>query len=104
MQAVTLGQAIAPPLSHLRSVAIRRQRVSLSVTVALLVAHFAFVCSIAYYKPQLAYELMPGLSLAIVVGFSTVAFALVLTFGYVTWIDRVHDKAVRELHTEAEAK
>jgi uncharacterized membrane protein (DUF485 family) len=75
----------------------RRQRVSLGVTAVLLTAHFSFVVSIAFFRPQLTYLLTPGLSVAIAAGFLTVAFALFLTFGFVVWVNRVHDKAVRDL-------
>lgn len=100
MQAITSQPTVAPPTSRLRSVAVRRQRVSLLVTLALLVAHFVFIISIAYYKQQLSVEVVPGLSLAIAAGFSTVAFALVLTFGYVVWVDKIHDKSINELREE----
>jgi len=85
-------------------VATRRQRVSLSATAALLAAHFAFVISIAFYKTELAVQLIPGLSLAIVLGFSTVGFALLLTFGFVIWVDRVHDTAVQGLRDGGDYK
>ncbi|WP_250537406.1 DUF485 domain-containing protein [Caballeronia sp. AZ10_KS36] len=97
MQTITSEAVVSPPPSSLRSVAVRRQRVSLCTTLALLIAHFAFITSIAYYKQLLSYELMPGLSLAIAVGFATVGFALALTFGYVVWVDKIHDKSIREL-------
>ncbi|CAB3806962.1 hypothetical protein LMG28614_06499 [Paraburkholderia ultramafica] len=97
MQAITSNHVLRPAISRLRSIAIRRQRVSLGVTAVLLAAHFSFVVSIAFFKSQLAYQLTPGLSIAIAAGVLTVAFALFLTFGFVVWVDRVHDKAVREL-------
>jgi uncharacterized membrane protein (DUF485 family) len=97
MQSITSAGTLPPTISRLRSVAIRRQRVSLSATAALLAAHFAFVVSIAFYKTELSVQLIPGLSLAIVLGFSTVGFALLLTFGFVVWVNRVHDKAVQSL-------
>ena len=87
---------LAPPLT-LRSIGRRRQRVALAMTALMLCAYFLFVLSIACFKTALSVQIVPGLSLAILAGVSSVVFVLMLTFGYVLWVNRVHDKAVRRL-------
>jgi uncharacterized membrane protein (DUF485 family) len=97
-------QITSPSTAHfqsdsatLRSIAQRRQRVALTLTVLMLAVYFSFVLSIAYFKQALSVQLIPGLTGAILAGLTAVAFALALTVGYVVWINRVHDKAVFEL-------
>lgn len=86
-----------PDISTLHSIALRRQRVALTLTVLMLSVYFSFVLSIAYFKDALSTQLVPGLTGAILAGVAAVAFALSLTIGYVVWVNRVHDKAVLEL-------
>jgi uncharacterized membrane protein (DUF485 family) len=88
----------------LRSIAMRRQRVSLSVTVLLLLSHLTFILLVAFCKQQLSEEVVPGLSIGILAGFATVGLTLLLTVFYVVWVNRVHDASVRQLCMEAEAK
>jgi uncharacterized membrane protein (DUF485 family) len=90
---------LMPPISleTLRSIGRRRQRVALAMTVLTLCAYFSFILAVAIFKVSLSEQIIPGLSLAILAGVSSVAFVVVLTFGYVLWVNRVHDKAVSRL-------
>ncbi|CAH2894407.1 MAG: hypothetical protein PCALPYG88_0710 [uncultured Paraburkholderia sp.] len=97
MQITTSPAAGLPTPETLRSVGRRHQHVALALTVLMLAAFFLFILSIAYFKEALSVQIMPGLSLAILVGVASVAFALVLTFAYVAWVNRVHDVAVHRL-------
>jgi uncharacterized membrane protein (DUF485 family) len=56
-----------------------------------------FVLLVSFCKIQLATVLAPGISLAIVLGISMVVFTLSLTFGFVVWVNRVHDESLRRL-------
>ena len=86
-----------PEISTLHSVAHRRQRVALTLTVLMLGAYFSFILSIAYFKDVLSAQVVPGLTGAILAGVAAVTFALSLTIGYVVWVNKVHDRAVLEL-------
>ncbi|HEM8498354.1 TPA: DUF485 domain-containing protein [Burkholderia multivorans] len=97
MQITTSSAAALPPPETLRSIGRRHQHVALGLTVLMLTAYFLFILSIAFFKEALSVQIVPGLSLAILAGVASVTFALVLTFGYVAWVNRVHDAAVRRL-------
>lgn len=88
----------AKPGHHtLSSVAVRRHRVSLVATALLLAGYLAFICLVAFDKQALVAQVVPGLSWALVAGLVTFAYILLLTFGYVTWVGRIHDRQVRTL-------
>lgn len=97
MQITSSPAEALPAPETLRSIGRRHQLVALGMTVLMLTAYFLFILAIAFFKEALSVQIVPGLSLAIVVGVGAVAFALVLTFGYVAWINRVHDLAVLRL-------
>lgn len=104
MNTLASARPMKSSAGDLRSIAVRRRRVSLSVTVLLLLSHLTFILLVAFCMQQLAQELVPGLSLGILAGFATVGLALLLTVFYVVWVNRVHDASVRELHMEGAAK
>ncbi|ANB74974.1 hypothetical protein AYM40_21300 [Paraburkholderia phytofirmans OLGA172] len=98
MQLASSSVDVSPPkVETLRSVAVRRQRISLTITAALLLTYMGFVLLVSFCKTQLATVLAPGISLAIVLGISMVVFTLSLTFGFVVWVNRVHDESLRRL-------
>lgn len=95
---MTSTSTIALPVPvTLRSIGRRRQRVAFAMTALMLGAYFLFILAIALFKEALSVQIVPGLSLAILFGVFTVVFALALALGYVVWINRVHDRAVRQL-------
>ncbi|WP_017231923.1 DUF485 domain-containing protein [Pandoraea sp. B-6] len=97
MQITTSSAAALPTPETLQSIGRRHQHVALGLTVLMLTAYFIFILSIAFFKDALSVQIVPGLSFAILAGVAAVVFALVLTFGYVTWVNRVHDVAVHRL-------
>jgi uncharacterized membrane protein (DUF485 family) len=104
MNTLASARPMRPVTGDLRSIAVRRQRVSLSVTVLLLLSHLTFILSVAFCKQQLSEEVVPGLSIGILAGFATVGLTLLLTVFYVVWVNRVHDASIRQLRMEGEHK
>lgn len=75
----------------LTAIGARRQRVSLAATLLMLGIYFSFVIVVAFFKDVLAIQLIPGLSIAIAAGVSTIVITLLITFAYVVWVNCVHD-------------
>jgi uncharacterized membrane protein (DUF485 family) len=107
-------RAKIPPLVHSRadpvwSVAMRgvedelvalgaaRARTAALLTAAMTVVYFGFILLVAYGKPVLATELVPGLSLGIVLGAAVIVVAWVLTWIYVRWANGRYDPALARL-------
>ena len=104
MNTLASARPMKSAAGDLRSIAMRRQRVSLSVTILLLLSHLTFIVLVAFCKQQLSEELVPGLSIGILAGFVTVGLTLLLTVFYVVWVNRVHDASVRHLRAQGEVK
>jgi uncharacterized membrane protein (DUF485 family) len=83
--------------ARLTAIARRRWRVSLGLTLAMMVLYFGFILLIAYNKPLLAVPLVPGLTLGILLGALVIVVSWLLTWVYVRWANLHYDRAVREL-------
>ncbi len=84
----------------LTRLAAERWRVSLWLTVAMMVIYFGFILLIAYNKPLLGSLLMPGLSLGILLGALVIVAAWVLIYLYVRWANNYYDRQVSEIQKE----
>jgi uncharacterized membrane protein (DUF485 family) len=82
---------------ELRSLDAARWRVALSLTVAMVVVYFGFLLLVAYGRPVLAVQLVPGLSLGILLGALVIVATWVLTWIYVRWANRHYDPRVAAL-------
>lgn len=86
--------------SEFLAVARARRRVALGLTVAMMVIYFGFIGLIAWNKPLLGTELIPGLSVGLVLGAAVIATCWLLTWLYVRWANTVYDQAVSRLRDE----
>lgn len=87
---------------RLRSLARARGRVALSLTGAMILIYFGFIILIAFDKPLLAREIVPGLSVGILLGAVVIVAAWLLTYVYVRWANTHYDSALTDLgRTEA---
>lgn len=66
--------------------------------------YVAFVLLIAYNKPLLAMQLVPGLSLGITLGVVVILAAWALIVVYVRWANSTYDRALADLRREMEAR
>jgi uncharacterized membrane protein (DUF485 family) len=82
---------------ELRSLDAARWRVALSLTLAMVVVYFGFLLLVAYGRPVLAVQLVPGLSLGILLGALVIVATWVLTWIYVRWANRHYDPRVAAL-------
>ena len=88
-----------PPHIHsdLAALDAERWRIALSLTAAAMVVYFGFILLVAYGKPLLTRQVMPGLSLGILLGALVIVAAWVLIWIYVRWANRHYDEAVSRL-------
>jgi uncharacterized membrane protein (DUF485 family) len=81
----------------LTKLAVERWRVSLGLTIAMMVIYFGFILLIAYNKPLLGSLLIPGLSLGILLGALVIIAAWVLIYFYIRWTNNYYDKKVSDI-------
>jgi uncharacterized membrane protein (DUF485 family) len=66
----------------------------------MMAVYFGFILLVAFAKPVMAMQLVPGLSLGIALGAATIVFSCVITLVYVRWanthLDGQSDAIVQE--------
>ena len=86
-----------PQSRALEALAARRWRVAAVLTTATLVSYFGFILLVAYDKPLMGHQLVPGLSVGILLGALVIVAAWVFTGAYVWWANSRSDKALHDL-------
>ena len=74
-----------------------RWRMALALTVGMILIYFGFIALVAFGRSFLAIQVIPGLSLGILLGALVIVASWVLTWVYVRWANSVYDPAVRAL-------
>lgn len=77
--------------------AVRRWRLALSLTAAMLAIYLGFILLIAFAKPVLAARLTGGLTVGILLGVLVIVAAWLLTWTYVRWANNHYDRALSEI-------
>ncbi len=78
----------------------KRLKVSISLTVIMLIVYFGFILSIAFNKELLSVKLGEHITLGLPIGIGIIIFAWLLTGLYIRWANNKYDNAVRELRNE----
>lgn len=81
----------------LEALAAQRWRIALQLTLAMMAIYFGFILLVAYAKGAMGTQLVPGLSLGILLGALVIVAAWVLNWIYVRWANREYDEAIRRL-------
>lgn len=81
-----------------------RWRIALSLTGAMIVLYFGFILLIAYARPFLARQIVPGLSVGILLGALVIVISWLLTWVYMRWANRHYDPALKQLRSDTEAR
>lgn len=79
---------------ELRALDVRRWRMAITLTAAMMVIYFGFILLVAFNKPLLAVLVLPGLSLGILLGAFVIVAAWALIWIYVRWANRHYDAAI----------
>jgi uncharacterized membrane protein (DUF485 family) len=79
-----------------------RQRwwIAIALSTLVVVVYFGFILLIAFDKPLVATQLVPGLSLGILLGALVIVAAWLATWIYVRWANNHYDRRVRELRAD----
>jgi uncharacterized membrane protein (DUF485 family) len=88
---------------RLEALARARVRVAGALTGATIVLYFGFVLLIAFAKPLLGRQLVPGLSLGILLGALVIVISWLLTLVYVGWANRRYDRELAALRDRPRA-
>jgi uncharacterized membrane protein (DUF485 family) len=74
-----------------------RWRMALGLTGAMVALYFGFIALVAYGGALLAIQLVPGLSLGILLGALVIVVSWLLTWVYVRWANLHYDPGIDAL-------
>jgi uncharacterized membrane protein (DUF485 family) len=89
--------SVNPNEEALERLAASRWRVAAVLTVATLVAYLGFILLVAFNKPLMGHQLVPGLSVGILLGALVILTAWGLTGIYIVWANGKYDRALHQL-------
>ena len=69
----------------------------MSLTAAMVLLYFGFISLVAFGRPLLAIQVVPGLSLGILLGALVIVASWLLTWIYVRWANEHYDAELRKL-------
>ena len=81
----------------LEAVAAARWRITVILTVAMMIVYFGFILLVAFRRELLGTLVARGLSLGILLGALVIVTAWALTWVYVRWANRHYDQSVDRL-------
>ena len=82
----------------LQTLARRRWRMAIGLSVLMVVIYFGFILLIAFNKPAMGTLLAPGLSVGIVLGALVILLTWATTLFYVRWANRHVDGEIARLN------
>ncbi|ATB28064.1 hypothetical protein MEBOL_001509 [Melittangium boletus DSM 14713] len=82
---------------ELEALAASRWRVAAALTACTLVSYFGFILLVAFNKPLMGQQLVPGLSVGILLGALVILAAWGFTGIYVVWANNRYDRALEKL-------
>jgi len=85
----------------LRDLDAARWRVALTLTAAMVLLYFGFVLLVAYGRKLLAVQVVPGLTLGILLGALVIVASWILTWVYVRWAAAHYDPGIEALDRES---
>jgi uncharacterized membrane protein (DUF485 family) len=91
------------PAGSVRELDAARWRVALALTGAMVVLYFGFILLVAYGRPVLAIQVVPGLTLGILLGALVIVASWLLTWVYVRWAATHYDPRVEALSRREES-
>jgi uncharacterized membrane protein (DUF485 family) len=85
----------------LRDLDAARWRVALILTALMVLLYFGFILLVAYGRELLAVQIVPGLTLAILLGALVIIASWILTWVYVRWAGAHYDPGIEVLDRES---
>jgi uncharacterized membrane protein (DUF485 family) len=74
-----------------------RWRVTIWLTAAMMALYFGFILLVAFGRELLASQIVPGLSIGILLGVLVILGAWILVGIYVLWANRYYDRSIAAL-------
>lgn len=74
-----------------------RWRIAIALTAAMMAIYFGFILLVAYNKPLLGQQIVPGMSVGILLGALVIVTAWALIGVYTRWANRHYDAEVARL-------
>jgi uncharacterized membrane protein (DUF485 family) len=81
-------------VQDLRALAKRRWRVAIQLSAVVFAVYFGFIFAVAFAKEAMAAQIVPGVSIGIVLGALVIVGAWVTTWIYVRWANTHFDTGV----------
>jgi uncharacterized membrane protein (DUF485 family) len=81
----------------LEALAAAQWKLALTLTAAMMAIYFGFILLVAWDKPLLGRQVLPGLSVGILLGALVIVAAWILIRVYVRWANSHYDSAVARL-------
>ena len=85
----------------LRDLDTARWRVALALTGMVVLIYFGFILLVAYGRNLLAIQVVPGLTLGILLGALVIVASWILTWVYVRWAAAHYDPGIKALDRES---
>lgn len=89
---------------EIQSLARARWRIAVALSLAVFVLYFGFIFAVAFAKEAIATQVVPGLSIGILLGALVIVGAWLTTWIYVSWAKRVFDSRLSGLQQQDRAK
>jgi uncharacterized membrane protein (DUF485 family) len=86
----------------IRALAKSRWRVAIALSTVVFLLYFGFIFAVAFAKEAMAAELVPGLSLGILLGALVIVGAFLTTWIYVVWANKHFDARLSALNGKGE--
>jgi len=83
--------------NEIRALAKSRWRVAIALSTVVFILYFGFIFAVAFAKEAMAAEIVPGLSLGILLGALVIIGAFLTTWIYVAWANTHFDRKLGEL-------
>jgi len=83
--------------TRLRALAAAQWKLALTLTGSVVGIYFGIIFLIAFNKPLLGRQILPGLSLGILLGALVIVLSWALTWIYVRWANRHYDDELGKL-------
>ena len=87
-------------MHDLNALAAARLRIAVILTALTVAIYFGFISLVAFGRGFLARQIVPGLSVGILLGAFVIVASWLLTWIYVRWANEKYDPAVKRLQDE----
>lgn len=85
-------------MTEIRALARTRWRIAIALSAVVFALYFGFILAVAFAKEAMASEIVPGLSLGILLGALVIVGAWITTWIYTSWANKHFDARLAALN------